>query len=39
MSSLESILEKLGLAEYLPGLLNEGFNKWETVLDITETDL
>jgi len=39
MSELEDILERLGLLQYLPRLQEEGFERWETVLDITEQDL
>ncbi|KAI9676233.1 MAG: hypothetical protein M1829_003062 [Trizodia sp. TS-e1964] len=36
---LESVLDRLGLTEYLTAFLNEGFDTWETLLDITESDL
>ncbi|KAL9116895.1 MAG: hypothetical protein Q9187_006577 [Circinaria calcarea] len=39
MTQLDPILSRLGLAQYLPTFLNEGFDTWETVLDITESDL
>ena len=39
MSDLGERLERLGLSQYLDALLAEGFDTWETVLDITESDL
>ncbi|KAI9845704.1 MAG: hypothetical protein M1838_001567 [Thelocarpon superellum] len=39
MTDLESILVRLGLSQYLDQLVAEGFETWETVLDITEADL
>ncbi|KAF2200741.1 hypothetical protein GQ43DRAFT_472412 [Delitschia confertaspora ATCC 74209] len=39
MTDLEEHLNRLGLSQYLPSLLAEGFETWETVLDITESDL
>ncbi|KAI5811518.1 hypothetical protein DFH27DRAFT_32344 [Peziza echinospora] len=39
MTELESILARLSLSQYLGRLIEEGFEKWETVLDITENDL
>ena len=39
MSDLAERLERLGLSEYLERLAGEGFDTWETVLDITESDL
>ena len=39
MTELEEILARLGLSQYLGRLIEEGFEKWETVLDITEQDL
>lgn len=39
MTELEEILARLGLSQYLGRLIDEGFEKWETVLDITEQDL
>jgi len=32
-------LERLGLYQYLEVLVAEGFDTWDTVLDITESDL
>lgn len=39
MTDLHSSLEKLGLLEYAAGFLAEGFDTWETLTDITESDL
>ncbi len=39
MTELGPILARLGLAQYLHSLIDEGFDTWETVLDITESDL
>jgi hypothetical protein len=39
MSDLASRLERLGLARYAEGLAAEGFDTWEMVLNITESDL
>ena len=39
MSDLSERLERLGLSQYLEVLVAEGFDTWETVSDITESDL
>ncbi len=39
MAELAEELERLGLWGYLDVLIAEGFDTWETVLDITESDL
>jgi hypothetical protein len=39
MSDLGERLEQLGLAQYLDKFVNEGFDSWQTILDITESDL
>ncbi|KAI5783532.1 hypothetical protein EDC01DRAFT_209581 [Geopyxis carbonaria] len=39
MTELGDVLERLGLLQYLGKLHDEGFERWETVLDITEQDL
>lgn len=39
MTNLVDVLGRLGLLQYLDRLQDEGFEKWETVLDITEQDL
>jgi hypothetical protein len=36
---LGTILEELGIAQYLDVFLHQGFDTWETILDITESDL
>ncbi|OCL08955.1 hypothetical protein AOQ84DRAFT_31351 [Glonium stellatum] len=39
MNDLGERLERLGLSQYLEVFVAEGFDSWETVLDITESDL
>ncbi|KAI9814729.1 MAG: hypothetical protein M1827_002995 [Pycnora praestabilis] len=39
MTQLDSILARLGLSQYLSKFEEEGFDTWETILDITESDL
>lgn len=39
MTELGPIFDRLGLGQYLERFLDEGFETWETVLDITESDL
>lgn len=39
MPDLSSVLERIGLTEYLQILSENGFHNWETVVDITEDDL
>jgi hypothetical protein len=39
MSDLGQRLGRLGLSQYAERLALEGFDTWETVLDITESDL
>jgi hypothetical protein len=39
MSDLGQQLERLGLFQYFEVLVAEGFDTWETVLDITDSDL
>jgi hypothetical protein len=39
MSDLGERLERMGLAQYLDAFVSEGFDSWETILDITESDL
>ena len=36
---LGSIFEELGLAQYLDAFIAQGFDTWETILDVTESDL
>ena len=38
-SELKERLARLGLAQYSEVFATEGFDTWETVLDITESDL
>ncbi|KAF2112490.1 hypothetical protein BDV96DRAFT_163868 [Lophiotrema nucula] len=38
MSELEERLERLGLSQYFESFVSEGFDTWETLLDITESD-
>ncbi|SPO00808.1 uncharacterized protein DNG_03556 [Cephalotrichum gorgonifer] len=37
--SLRDVFDDLGLSQYLEVFLDQGFDTWDTVLDITETDL
>lgn len=39
MSDLEAMLERLGLGQYAESFIAEGFDTWDTVIDITESDL
>jgi len=39
MTDLEEVFARLGLSQYLGRLSEEGFEKWEAVMDITEQDL
>jgi hypothetical protein len=39
MSDLASQLERLGLERYLDSFVGEGFDTWETLTDIQESDL
>ena len=39
MKDLQSVLSRLGLSQYFDKFKEEGFEQWETVLDITESDL
>jgi hypothetical protein len=36
---LEIVFGELGIAQYLDSFLEQGFDTWETILDITESDL
>jgi len=38
-TELERILEELGLKQYLENCLTAGFDDWETLSNITESDL
>lgn len=39
MSELGAIFVELGLAQYLDAFVEQGFDTWDTILDITESDL
>ncbi|KAI0013355.1 hypothetical protein F4779DRAFT_388788 [Xylariaceae sp. FL0662B] len=39
MNSLEEIFGELGISQYLDPFVEQGFDSWETILDITESDL
>jgi hypothetical protein len=39
MTSIGPMLARLGLSEYTATFIAEGFELWETVLYITESDL
>jgi hypothetical protein len=39
MNQLEYIFEELGISQYLGAFVDQGFDSWETILDITESDL
>jgi hypothetical protein len=36
---LDDIFAELGLSQYLNSFVDQGFDSWETILDITESDL
>lgn len=36
---LDGIFAELGISQYLDIFLEQGFDTWETILDITESDL
>ncbi|KAK4186475.1 hypothetical protein QBC35DRAFT_453272 [Podospora australis] len=36
---LSAVFAELGLGQYLEAFLDQGFDTWETILDITESDL
>lgn len=36
---LELIFQELGISQYLQSFLEQGFDSWDTILDITESDL
>jgi CO dehydrogenase/acetyl-CoA synthase gamma subunit (corrinoid Fe-S protein) len=38
-SSVEAVFAELGMTQYLDVFLEQGFDTWETILDITESDL
>jgi len=39
MQPLEETFRELGISQYLGVFLDQGFDMWETILDITESDL
>lgn len=39
MNQLEAIFSELGISHYLGAFVDQGFDTWETILDITESDL
>ena len=39
MAELAEIFDELDLAQYLNSFLEQGFDTWDTILDITEPDL
>jgi hypothetical protein len=39
MTDLREELGRLEMLQYLEALVAEGFDTWETILDITESDL
>lgn len=38
MAGLEAIFAELGVSHYLSDFIEEGFDTWDTILDITELD-
>lgn len=36
---LGAIFGELGISQYLEAFLDQGFDSWDTILDITESDL
>ncbi|KAI9789756.1 MAG: hypothetical protein M1816_005795 [Peltula sp. TS41687] len=39
MTALAPVLDRLGISQYLEAFIAEGFDTWETLLDVTEEDL
>lgn len=39
MTELAKTFDDLDLAQYLDSFLEQGFDTWDTILDITESDL
>lgn len=39
MYRLDTIFGELGISQYLNAFIDQGFDSWETILDITESDL
>jgi hypothetical protein len=38
-SDLESVFAELGLSQYLGSFVEQGFDEWDIILDIQESDL
>jgi hypothetical protein len=36
---LDAVFSELGLSQYLDTFVDQGFDTWDTILDIQETDL
>ena len=36
---LETIFRELGIVQYRSAFINQGFDSWESIMDITESDL
>lgn len=36
---LDEVLEELNLSQYYDAFVDQGFDTWDTILDITESDL
>jgi hypothetical protein len=39
MNTLEEIFREVGISQYLDAFVDQGFDSWATILDITESDL
>ncbi|KAI1178713.1 hypothetical protein F4777DRAFT_575653 [Nemania sp. FL0916] len=39
MNFLETVFSELGIPQYLSVFIDQGFDSWDTILDITESDL
>lgn len=39
MTDIGAIFVELGLTQYLDVFIEQGFDTWDTILDITESDL
>ncbi|KAI0102933.1 hypothetical protein GGR51DRAFT_562137 [Nemania sp. FL0031] len=39
MNFIETVFGELGISQYLGVFIDQGFDSWETILDITESDL
>lgn len=36
---LDEVFRELGISQYLDAFVDQGFDTWETILDIMESDL